>query len=179
MHQETLIKKLKRGNAKAQRQLYDSYAPRFLALCKRYIKDTAEAEDVLIEGFMKIYKEMPKYRNIGSFEAWMHKIMVNQCLMEIRKHHNLNVHLNVAITQNDSTLKALEYLYEEDLLAMIEELPVGCKTVFNLFVIEGYSHKEIAFKLGISDGTSKSQLNLAKKKLREKLEPTKKRNYGK
>ncbi len=167
-----LIKKLKRENPKAQKRLYDSYAPRFMALCRRYIRDTALAEDVMIEGFMKIFKEIKNYRNIGNFEAWMHRIMVNQCLMELRKNHNLTMHLDPDRSLAYTSFNALDGLYEEDLKALISELPVGCRTVFNLYIIEGYSHREISKQLEISEGTSKSQLHLAKKKLQESIQTT-------
>ncbi len=164
-----LIKRLKRQNAQAQRELYEKFSPRYYALCYRYMGDKALAEDMMMEGFMKIFTNILQYDSFGSFEAWMHRIMVNQCLMEIRKSHNLNIHLNAKIQLESYETNALDELYEEDLLALVERLPMGCKTVFNLFIIEGYSHKEIAYQLGISEGTSKSQLNLAKKKLREAI----------
>ncbi len=164
-----LIKKLKKGNAKAQKELYETFAPRFMTVCLRYLKDRAWAEDTLIESFMKIYSEIHKYRDMGSFEAWMYRITVNQCLMELRKNKIFNMVFNPNLHDQEYSIDALDQLYEEDILKCIEQLPMGCRTVFNLFVIEGYSHKEIAYKLGVSEGTSKSQLNLAKKKLREIL----------
>ncbi len=174
-----LIKRLKRKDAKAQKKLYETFSPRFYALCYRYMGDKAMAEDMMIEGFMKIYSEIDSYNSFGSFEAWMYRIMVNRCLMELRKQHNLNIHLNPKLQLPNLETNILDQLYEEDLLKLVETLPIGCKTVFNLYIIERFSHKEIAYKLGISEGTSKSQLNLAKKKLKEALSLNyRKEDYG-
>ncbi len=167
-HQK-LIKNLKKGSAAAQKELYDSFSPRLMTVCMRYLKDKAWAEDTLMESFMKIFTEIKSYRELGCFEAWMYRITVNQCLMELRKNRSFKMLINPNSPEVPIAPNALSDLYEEDMLLKIESLPVGCRTVFNLYVVEGYTHKEIAYKLGITEGTSKSQLNLAKKKLKEKI----------
>ncbi len=176
MQNKELIRKLRNQNPKAQKELYDCYAPKFLGLCVRYLNDIQWAENAMMEAFLKIFTQIDKYRDIGNFQSWMYKIVVNQCLMQIRKNHNFNLHLNVETHQPVTNYTALENLYEEDLLKIINQLPVGCKTVFNLYFIEGYSHKEIAYKLKITEGTSKSQLHLAKNKIKKMLESNKIKN---
>lgn len=171
------IKLLKKQNAKEQKRLYENYSPRFLALCKRYLQDQQTAEDALIQGFMKIFKEVEKFVERGSFEAWMHRIIVNECLMEIRKNQNLTLFLHSEPPSIPAAENLLDALYESDLIELINQLPIGCKTVFNLYIIEGFSHKEIAYKLGITEGTSKSQLNLAKTKLKKII--TENHNFSK
>ena len=130
------------------------------------MKNKEEAEDILVSGMYKIMTKINQYSGDGSFEGWMRRIIVNEALMAIRKKHNFNTSLDDTYLEpvhDDFTESSLA---AADILKMVEELPTGYKTVFNLYVIEGYKHKEIAEILGISINTSKSQLILAKKKLR-------------
>jgi len=161
------IKLCKAGNHKAQKALYDYYSPTLFGICRRYLKQTEDTEDVFLTGMFKIFNNIDKYKGEGSFEGWMKRIMINESLMHIRKHKNLN--LVVEWTQIDKVEQAvvLDQLAEADIKNMILELPTGYRTIFNLYVVEGYKHREIAEQLGISINTSKSQLILAKKKLRE------------
>ena len=162
-----LIKACKQNDAKAQRELYEKYDARFFAVCKRYFVNIQEAEDVLVKGFLKIFQHINSYTGDGNFEGWMHRIIVNECLMEVRR--NKAIFLNIDDHQNQTYLP--EKLDDEgNVMQLLNYLPEGCKVVFTLFVIEGYKHKEIAQLLNISEGTSKSQLNLAKSKLKELLE---------
>lgn len=174
MDEKQLIKACINNNPKAQRLLYEKYDARFFAVCKRYFTDIQQAEDILVKGFMKIFQNIHKFSSEGSFEGWMHRIMVNECLMELRK--NKILHLNVddysySISSEELTSQKIE---EDDIMKFLDYLPEGCRIVFNLYVIEGYKHREIAENLGITEGTSKSQLNLAKTKLKEILS---KNNY--
>jgi len=125
------------------------------------------AEDVMITSFYKIFTKIDQYKNQGSFEGWMKRIVINESLMHLRKHNNLNLHVDVEkAPQIKEDAVILNELYLDDMLEMLEELPNGYRTVFNLYVIEGYKHREIAELLGISINTSKSQLILAKKKFK-------------
>lgn len=166
MKEAELIQSLKKQDRLAQKSLYQSYSARYFGVCKRYLKDVESTEDALVKGFMKIYGNIDKYEGKGSFEGWMHKIFVNECLMELRKKQDLTVYLECSNIQPQREATILETLYENDILNLLDFLPLGCRTVFNLYVIEGFKHSEIAQQLSISEGTSKSQLNLAKEKLK-------------
>lgn len=170
MKETELIKGCKKGDRKSQKWLYEKYSVRFFGVCKRYMKDVETAEDVLVKGFLKIFENINTFESKGSFEGWMYKIMVNECLMELRKKQDFTIYLESSNIQPRKEATALENLYEQDVLKLLEFLPIGCRTVFNLYVIEGYKHNEIAKKLNISEGTSKSQLNLAKEKLKVLLD---------
>lgn len=163
-----IIKACKKKDAKAQRLLYEKYDARFFAVCKRYFINIHEAEDVLVKGFLKIFQHIDSFKNDGNFEGWMHKIMVNECLMELRK--KKNIFLTIDQYSNEVSTQPESINENGGLMQLLNVLPEGCKIVFILFVIEGYKHKEIAEELGISEGTSKSQLNLAKSKLKDLLE---------
>lgn len=165
-----LIKACLQGNHHAQRRLYEQYAGKFLAICRRYIKDHDTAEDVMIEGFMKIFDKLPQYEAKGSFEGWMKRIMVTQALITLRKHQKLLMEVNL---ENHLDQGAPQYEFVDmevsELMDMIHALPVGYRTVFNLYAIEGYAHAEIGDLLGISENTSKSQLSRARSLLKQKI----------
>jgi RNA polymerase sigma-70 factor (ECF subfamily) len=165
-----LIKACLKGDRSAQRHLYDSYSGKFLAICIRYLKDREHAEDVMIESFMKIFDKLPQYQAKGSFEGWMKRIVVTQSLMTLRSNRHLMMEVNV---DDDHEYEHHHYestdLETADLMEMVESLPVGYRTVFNLYAIEGYAHQEIAELLGITESTSKSQLNRARNVLKEKI----------
>lgn len=163
-----IIAKVKKQDRAAQRALYDKYSPLFYSICLRYLKNQQDAEDVLLESFYKIYTKIDQYKNQGSFEGWMKRIVINESLMQLRKKKNFHLHVELEnAAQAKEEAVALQDLLYEELLGLMEELPPGYRTVFNLYVIEGYKHREIAEMLGISINTSKSQLILAKKKLKE------------
>ncbi len=161
-----IIARCKKQDRIAQKALYEKYAPLFYTICLRYIKNTTEAEDLLVESFFKIFSKIDQYKGDGSFEGWMKRIVINESLMRIRKNNNLNLHVDIekAYELKDEA-KALSNIQYDEIIALIDELPTGYRTVFNLYVIEGYKHREIAEQLNISINTSKSQLILAKKKL--------------
>lgn len=163
-----IIQACKKNDSKAQRQLYEKYDARYFAVCKRYFVNIQEAEDALVKGFLKIFKNIHAYSNEGSFEGWMHRIIVNECLMEIRKKKAIFLQID-NYTKNFST-EQIDMQENTNMMQVLNLLPEGCKIVFILYVIEGYKHKEIAEQLGISEGTSKSQLNLAKSKLKDLFE---------
>ncbi len=158
-----LIEGCKRNDREAQHKLYAAYSSKFFGICLRYMKDERDAEEVLTNGFMKIFENISKYRTEGSFEGWMKRIVVNEALMYIRKNRQMYVEIDIDnseadinFTWNQSDLETTE------LLSLIQSIPSGYRTVFNLYAIEGFSHKEIAEQLGISENTSKSQLSRAR-----------------
>jgi len=142
-------------------------APKLYRLCKRYLKKEEEIEEALADAFFTIFTKLDQLKEAYAFEAWAKRITVNHCLATIRKATNFNMYLDDVKLLSQPSVDELNTLEEEDLLNLLNHIPDGCKTVFNLFVIEGYGHKEIAEMLKISEGTSKSQLNAAKTKLKE------------
>lgn len=166
--EEALIKECISGKRKAQKELYTRYADLMLAICLRYVTERLEAEDLMIQGFAKVFDKMNQYKFEGSFEGWMKRVFVNECLMYLRKQKFYMTPIETAERENVSTWENTS-LETKDLLQLIQELPTGYRTVFNLYAIEGYSHKEIAEQLEISEGTSKSQLSKARAMLQRQL----------
>lgn len=169
MDEKQLIKACINNDSKAQRLLYEKYDARFFAVCKRYFTDIQQAEDALVKGFLKIFQNLENYSFEGSFEGWMRRIMINECLMELRKNKIFHLNVDDYSSSISSNQEASQQIEEDDVMKLLDYLPEGCRLVFTLYVIEGYKHKEIAESLGITEGTSKSQLNLAKTKLKEML----------
>lgn len=171
-----IVAACQKNDRKAQRDLYDLFSKKFFVICLRYASDYSSAEDMLQEGFIKLYAKIGKYNDSGSFAGWASRVISNNCIDIIRKKNNLYA---ISDYQENSletyTINALDKLIGEDIIKVIQTLPKGYKTVFNMYVIEGYTHKEIGEKLNISAGTSKSQLNRARKLLQKKLEEI--RNY--
>lgn len=163
-----LIKALRKADPKAQRQLYDKYATRMLGICRRYIGDPMAAEDVLVEGFMKVFDKIEQFKSEGSFEGWIRRIMVNEALGYLRLHKRdlQEATLDEAYGVADYSF-ADQLLEAEEMMQMVETLPVGYRTVFNLYAIEGYSHAEVGTLLGITESTSKSQLHRARALLQQ------------
>ncbi|MGX7668245.1 RNA polymerase sigma factor [Flavobacterium pedocola] len=151
----------------AQRQVYEMMAPKLYRTCKRYLKKEEEIEEVLADAFYTIFTKIDQLKESGAFDAWARKITVNHCLYQLKRNVNFNLYLEDTKLMQQPETAAQTQLEEEDLLNLVQQLPEGCQTIFNLFVIEGYGHKEIAEMLNISEGTSKSQLNVAKTKLKE------------
>ncbi|HRX29969.1 MAG TPA: sigma-70 family RNA polymerase sigma factor [Saprospiraceae bacterium] len=164
---ENIIKKCQANDRLAQNQLYEHYKGILYSISLRYMGDKMSAEDAFVEAFFKIFDKINDYQGAGSFEGWMKKITVNECLMSLRKKNNLRLAVELADWQVSESPVALEILNMEDLAHAIEELPPGYRTIFNMYEIDGFKHREIADELGISINTSKSQLILAKKRLRE------------
>jgi len=176
---EKNIKLCKKGDRKAQKKLYEYFSSLLLGICKRYLKNQADAEDVFLKGMFKIFDNLHKFKGEGSFEGWVKRIMVNECLMHIRKYKKLNLVMELSQVDNAQPPIVFDQLAVEEIKEIILELPEGYRTVFNLYVVEGYKHREIADMLGVSINTSKSQLILARKKLREYIKKKDLRNnYG-
>jgi RNA polymerase sigma factor (sigma-70 family) len=168
--EDELIKGCVSRDRSAQKRLYDTYSSKMYGICYRYVRDPAEAEDILIVAFTRIFEKISQFKSEGSFEGWIRRIIVNEALTHIRR--NRSMYLETDLDQVDREPdydKLQDHLEEEDLLKMIQELPTGYRIVFNLYAIEGYSHKEIANQLGISENTSKSQLSRARTYLQKML----------
>ncbi len=162
-----IIDGCKKGNDKCQKAFYDTYAPKMYAICIKYLQQKEDAEDILVEGLYKAMSNLDKYDALGSLEGWIRRILINESLMFLRKKNKIQFEnndnlLNVTDTQFGSIETELA---ARDILLLIEKLPLGYRTIFNLYVIEGYKHREIAELLNISIHTSKSQLIQAKEKL--------------
>lgn len=160
----------KKGDRLAQKRLFDSLASKMLPLCKRYMGDDQSAQDVLQEGFITLFTKLDAYEVSGSFEGWARRIFVNAALMQLRKQGALMEkgidNFETVGTEDSRIAHNLDY---EHLIKLIGDLPPGFRTVFNLYVIEGFSHKEIAQALGISENTSRSQLQRARMLLQKRL----------
>lgn len=160
----------RKGDRKSQKAVYERYSGRMLSLCQRYIAQQDEAEDIMINAFMKIFKKIDQYKGDGSFEGWMRRIVVNDCLSHLRKSRNMYLESSIEKLDSEPDLQLLDDNLEvEDLMRLISELPIGYRTVFNLYAIEGYSHKEVAEALNIQEATSKSQLSRARVLLQKEL----------
>ncbi len=152
-----------KGDRRMQQELYERFAPKMYAVCLRYAGNAEEAEDVLQEGFIKIFNKMGSFRGEGSFEGWIRRIFVNTAIEQFRKKTYLKPITEVEEdTVEGKYLSVLDSLAEKDIIQLVQQLSPGYRTVFNMYVIEGYTHKQIAELLGISEGTSKSQLSRAK-----------------
>jgi RNA polymerase sigma factor (sigma-70 family) len=159
------------GNRQMQEFLYKKFSPKMYGVCLRYAGNTEDANDILQEGFIKIFKNIGKFRSEGSFEGWIRRIFVNTSIEHFRKKVKLyNVTEVQENTIEDKELDALDLLDAKDIISIVNELSPGYKAVFNMHIIEGYSHKEIAGILGITEGTSKSQLARAKGVLKKMVE---------
>lgn len=169
LNEQELIEGCRKGDRASQKALYDSYCKKMMAVCLRYSKSTPEAEDILQEGFVKVFHGLDGFRQDAKLGTWMTRIMVNTALNHHRKKLYLFPMVDVEKTDLQESEVSLSGMHFSELLKMIQELPQGCQIVFNLFAMEGYSHKEIANKLGISEGTSKSQYARARVLLQEKL----------
>ncbi|TXD50804.1 MULTISPECIES: RNA polymerase sigma factor [unclassified Polaribacter] len=164
--QKSLIKKASNNNREAQEQLFAQHAPKMLGVCRQYVKDLHHAEDLLLQGFLKVFTNLYSFKHEGSFEGWIRRIMVNTCISYLRKKNLINLS-DEEYVFDDAATESLENTSVEDIQKLIDQLPEGYKMVFNLFAIEGYKHSEIAEKLGVSESTSKSQLFKARKVLQQ------------
>lgn len=175
--EKNLIQLAVKQNRHAQHQLYTTFSPKMLGVCRQYIKDVQQAEDVMITAFMKVYTNLKAFEHKGSFEGWIRRIMVNECISFIR------VQKQVKFIEDETFFEerwdSLEDHYSvEEIQLLIDQLPDGCRMVFTLFAIEGFKHQEIAKMLEISEGTSKSQLAHARKMLQKQLSKLKNKENG-
>ncbi|MDQ1164332.1 MULTISPECIES: RNA polymerase sigma factor [unclassified Flavobacterium] len=179
LHQEEtkIIKLAVENNRQAQQQIYSKFSSKMLSVCRQYIKDIQLAEDVMITAFMKVFTNLKNFEHKGSFEGWIRRIMVNECISYLRVQKKVKFaedefFVEESFNEIDSqfTVEQIQYL--------IDALPDGYKMVFNLYAIEGYKHNEIAKMLGINEGTSKSQLSHARKMLQTQISILKKQDNG-
>lgn len=172
MNLEEIIEGCLGKNASAQKQLYDYLSPRMMGVCMRYSSSVEEAEDILQDGFIKLFDKIETFGGIGSFEGWARRLFVNTALDALRKKKKYQ--FDQSLDDVSYMLNSNDYIEEglaaNDLLKILQTIPVGYRTVFNLYAIEGYSHKEIAEQLSITVSTSKSQYSRAKSLLREIIE---------
>ncbi len=169
LSEQELIEGCRKADRSSQKALYERYCRKMMAVCLRYSKTTAEAEDILQEGFVKVFNGIRKFRHESKLETWITRIMVNTALNQQRRKMYLYPMVDVVeldLPQEEASLSGIHF---EQLIEMIRSLPHGCQVVFNLFAIEGFNHREIAEALGISEGTSKSQYARARSLLQEKL----------
>lgn len=162
----SLIKACSKGDNKAFKKIYDKHSGTMYSICLRYMNSPDEAKDVLQDGFIKVFKNMSRFTFSGSFEGWMKRIFVNTSIEHIRKR---KAHLDVS-ELNTNELKLTDKIETgsmdaEKMMELVQKLPTGYRTVFNMFIVDGYSHKEISAHLGINENTSKSQLFKARKQL--------------
>ncbi|WP_240643105.1 RNA polymerase sigma factor [Sinomicrobium pectinilyticum] len=173
-----LVKKAADNNREAQYELYKKYASKMLSVCRYYIKDEQFAEDVMITGFFKVFTHIGTFRKEGSFEGWVRRIMVRECISFLRKEQSLSFLEEEGPVIRGYETEGYAEMDTEDIQLLIDKLPDGYKTVFLMYAVEGYSHKEIAGSLHISESTSKSQLFKARKMLQEKIEELKRQENG-
>ncbi len=176
LSEQQIIEGCLKNNRKTQKLLYEMYASKFLGMCMRYAKDKQEAEDILQDGFLKIFGRISQFSGIGSFEGWMKRIIINTAITNYRQ--NLKHYYKQSIddvNETDFEITSVEQEYSlEELLKVVQDLPPGYRMVFNMFAIEGFQHKEIAQMMGVDVTTSKSQYSRARKLLRSKLAELKK-----
>lgn len=164
-----LIESCRKGNRVAQKVLYDRLAPRMFPVCIRYVGDRTVAEDILQDGFITLFTRLDSYKGEGSFEGWARKIFITTALMYLRKKDALKMSddLEVARGLKTDIVDQVENIGYKELMNLVTSLPPGFRTVFNMYAIEGYSHKEIAETLGISEVTSRTQFSRARAMLQK------------
>lgn len=170
-HLDKWLEDAKAGSSRAQKAIYDALADKMFAVCLRYMGERDKAQDVLQDGFVTLFSKLDTYLGEGSFEGWARKIFVNTALMSLRKHDVLRQSEDVDEARSIAaeTPSATAQIGYKELLKLVASLPPGLRTVFNMYVIEGYSHKEIGEELGISEVTSRSQLQRARMALQRKI----------
>ena len=166
-----LLRLAKKGDTVAQKAIYDFLSPKMYPVCLRYMAERMAAEDVLQDGFVTLFSKLDSFTGVGSFEGWARKLFVNTALMALRKNDILKdtEEIEVAYNVTNSATSAVQNIGYKEIMQLISELPPGFRTVFNMYVIEGYSHKEIGLALGISENTSRSQLQRARVLLQSRI----------
>ena len=182
LHREEkqLIEQAVLNNRQAQHQLYTQFSPKMLGVCRQYIKDVHHAEDVMITAFMKVFTNLNKFEYKGSFEGWIRRIMVHECIDFVRVKKNIFNYQEietVIVSESENGIE-MDTFSVDDIQLLIDSLPDGYRMIFNLYAIEGYKHHEIAKMLHISEGTSKSQLSHARKMLQNQINLLKQQDNG-
>lgn len=166
-----LIESCIKGNRASQKALYDRLASRMFPLCIRYVGDRNQAEDILQDGFITLFTRLKDYKGEGSFEGWARRIFVTTALMHLRKKDTLKMSEDLEVAKGLKTEMTgqIQNIGYKELLGLVTQLPTGFRTVFNLYAVEGYSHKEIGEMLGISESTSRTQYSRARTWLQNKI----------
>lgn len=172
MDDQLLIDGCLRGNLRAQHKMYEKYAPMMMSVCLRYVKDKETARDLMHDGFIRLFTKLNTYSGSGAFAGWVRKIFVNTALEYLRRNDALKFSTDIedAVYLQNADVSVFDQLSANELLECIAELPSGFRTVFNMYAIEGYSHAEIAERLNINEGTSRSQYARARQMLQKKIE---------
>lgn len=174
-----MIAKAAKNDRRAQQELFKQFSPKMLGICRQYLKSNHLAEEVMLSGFLKVFTHLEDFKNEGSFEGWIRRIMVNESISQLRKDKKLHFISEAEIENVEEHSTTIDTVLEdEEIQKLIDSLPDGYKTVFVLYVVEGYKHSEIAELLQISENTSKSQLFKARKLLKNKLNKQNNINYG-
>lgn len=164
MTEQTILTGCLNNDPVAQRELYNRYSPKMLSVCYRFAQNREDAEDMLQEGFIRVFTQLHSFRNSGSFEGWIRRIIVHTCINFLKKHKKFNESLDLAFVSNvqvkEETIPSI--MFARQVIECIRLLPAGYRTVLNLYAIDGYSHKEIAVMLEIEESTSRSQYTRAK-----------------
>ncbi len=180
LHQNNteLIQKASKNNREAQHILFEVYAPKMLSVCRYYVKDVQNAEEAMLNGFFKAFTRLDSFKNEGSFEGWLRKIMVRESISLLRRQKQIEFSIEDDETSNEFSTTIETNLEVNEIQQLIDELPEGYKMVFVMYAIEGYKHHEIAELLNITEGTSKSQLFKARQWLQEKIKELNTTSYG-
>ena len=173
-----LIQRAANHNREAQHKLFEIHAPKMLSVCRYYVKDVQKAEEVMLNGFFKAFTNLNSFKNEGSFEGWMRKIMVRESISFLRQQKPIEFSIEEVEPSSDYSNAMETSLEVNDIQQLIDELPEGYKMVFVMYAIEGYKHHEIAELLNISEGTSKSQLFKARQMLQQKIKELNTTSYG-
>lgn len=177
-NESKLIQRATKNNREAQHVLYELHSPKMLSVCRYYIKDVHQAEEVMLNGFLKVFKHLKSYRNEGSFEVWMRRIMVRESISYLRQKKTIEFATEDEYIEQDYTNNIKTNIEVAEIQQLIDGLPEGYKMVFVMYAIEGYKHNEIAELLNISEGTSKSQLFKARQMLQKKIKELNNNSYG-
>ncbi|WP_235841642.1 RNA polymerase sigma factor [Confluentibacter sediminis] len=177
-NETTLIKKAADNNREAQQALFEIHAPKMLSVCRYYITDLQYAEDTMLNGFFKVFAHLKSFKNEGSFEGWIRRIMVRESISFLRQQKQIEFSIEDVAYENDYDDSINTTIEVAEIQKLIDELPEGYKIVFVMYAIEGYKHHEIASMLKITEGTSKSQLFKARKLLQEKIKKINTTSYG-
>lgn len=173
-----LIRRASKGNREAQQKLYHKHSGKMLSICRQYIRDLHHAEEVMLDGFYKIFTHLQDFKGEGSFEGWMRRIMIREAISFLRQQKKMEFPEDQVPETGDTCESLNAVIGAAHIQELIDSLPEGYRTVFLMYAIDGYKHSEIAKMLKISEGTSKSQLHKARSLLREKIDSENKTGYG-
>jgi RNA polymerase sigma-70 factor (ECF subfamily) len=177
-NESKLIQRAAKNNREAQHVLYELHSPKMLSICRYYIKDVQQAEEVMLNGFFKVFKNIKSFKSNGSFEGWVRRIMVREAISYLRSKKKIEFATEDEYIEHDYSNNIKTNIEVAEIQQLIDELPEGYRMVFVMYAIEGYKHYEIAELLKITEGTSKSQLFKARQLLQQKIKELNKTSYG-